>query len=592
MARSNGRAAAAAAVFCALGHVFLTQLAAFVTSPAPSSDSGRVAHSRLSLAATQTAMEVAKKQLKLQRWTAHRLASEGSPLAAAAAKRARQAEKAYKAAEAEAFYVQADALQAPAPTSLNPTPVASPPAAAAVSAADLAEAKKQAELLRWAAEALAQKGSAQAAPMAAKAQQAKDAYEAAKAAAQGRPAPAAPVIAAAAAPVIAAAAPLAVNQVELATAKKKVEILEWVTYKLAAESPHLWGKMKAKMDHAVAAFEALKQQARETATAVGAIPLYVERDAATPRAMPVEWETTFQALKQQAREAATKVGAIPLYIERGAAKPRATPVATPVVPASASLTSTPVASPPAAAAVSATDLAEAKKQAELLRWAASKLASEGSPLATAAAGRAKQAQAGYEAAKAAAEGRPAPAAPVIAAAAAAPVIAAAAPAAVAPVAEVLAAAAHANPSFVTAKDLAAAKKNVELLSWAARMLAAEGSPDAATMKAKMDQAVATYEAMKEADVSGATWPPAGLAASSPIAPPALAPVASTPVATPSAPASDEEVAAARKAMELHRWSREKIWQSKLGQPTKNFLHRTFGVICDFLDFLLCLGLFL
>merc|ERR1719287_238779 len=118
----------------------------------------------------------------------------------------------------------------------------------------------------------------------------------------------------------------------------------------------------------------------------------------------------------------------------------------------------------------------------LQQWVADKLASEGSPLAAAAAGRVAAAENAYNAAKAASEGKAAPA-PV----AAAPV-AAAVPVAAAPV----------PTSSVSAADLAEAKKRVDLLTWAANKLASEGSPQAATVKAKADQAVASYNALKSA----------------------------------------------------------------------------------------------
>ena len=60
------------------------------------------------------------------------------------------------------------------------SPVAAVAVTPAVASGDLKEAKKQAELLTWAADALAAKGSPQAAPMQAKAQQATAAYEALK----------------------------------------------------------------------------------------------------------------------------------------------------------------------------------------------------------------------------------------------------------------------------------------------------------------------------------------------------------------------------------------------------------------------------
>eukprot|EP00972_Heterocapsa_arctica_P109329 16098292-Heterocapsa_arctica.AAC.1 len=63
-------------------------------------------------------------------------------------------------------------------------------------------------------------------------------------------------------------------------------------------------------------------------------------------------------------------------------------------------------------------------------------------------------------------------------------------------------------SAVSAADLAEAKKRVELLTWVAKKLASEGSPQAAAMKAKMDQAVAAFEALKMAKEAGGAMPAA------------------------------------------------------------------------------------
>merc|ERR1719287_31379 len=171
----------------------------------------------------------------------------------------------------------------------------------------------------------------------------------------------------------------------------------------------------------------------------------------------------------------------------------------------------------------------------LQQWVADKLASEGSPLAAAAAGRVAAAENAYNSAKAASEGKAAPA-PV----AAAPVAAvAAAPMAAAPVAT----------SSVSAADLAEAKKRVDLLTWAANKLATEGSPQAATVKAKADQAVAAYNALKAAKGgAGAPMAAAPMAA----APVAAAPMAAAPVAAGGA--SAEEIKEAKKQMELLVWA--------------------------------------
>ena len=94
MARSNGRAAVIAAL-CALGYAS-SKATAFVNGVS----SSPALRSRVSLAATSADVEAAFKELKLQQWVADKLASEGSPLAAAAAGRVAAAENSYNAAKA------------------------------------------------------------------------------------------------------------------------------------------------------------------------------------------------------------------------------------------------------------------------------------------------------------------------------------------------------------------------------------------------------------------------------------------------------------------------------------------------------------
>ena len=90
MARSNGRAAVVAAL-CALVYAswLQLQLAGFVN--ASGSASSRALRSCVSLAAASPEVEAAFKDFQLKQWAAEKLASEGSPLAAAAAGRAQQA---------------------------------------------------------------------------------------------------------------------------------------------------------------------------------------------------------------------------------------------------------------------------------------------------------------------------------------------------------------------------------------------------------------------------------------------------------------------------------------------------------------------
>lgn len=204
-----------------------------------------------------------------------------------------------------------------------------------------------------------------------------------------------------------------------------------------------------------------------------------------------------------------------------------------------------------ALAATKADVDAAKKAFDLQKWAATHLANEGSPQAAAAAGRAQQAETAYLALKAQFDGQ-APAAPSFTA-----------PPVAAPVAAAPMAAAPAAASAVNKADLAAAKQNAQLLSWAANKLASDGSPQAATMKAKADQAVAAFEALKQAQAAGgpavAYSPPV---ASTPVAA-APMPVAAAPAVSGSGPSS-EEVAKAKKEMELHEWAAKSLASS--GSP--------------------------
>ena len=67
-------------------------------------------------------------------------------------------------------------------------------------------------------------------------------------------------------------------------------------------------------------------------------------------------------------------------------------------------------------------------------------------------------------------------------------------------------------SAVSAADLAEAKKRVELLTWAATRMASEGNAGAGAMQAKADQAVASYNALKQAKGTGAPMAAAPVAA--------------------------------------------------------------------------------
>lgn len=74
-------------------------------------------------------------------------------------------------------------------------------------------------------------------------------------------------------------------------------------------------------------------------------------------------------------------------------------------------------------------------------------------------------------------------------------------------------------------EVVAAKKHADLLLWAAKTLVSKGSPQAASMQAKAEQAVQTYEALKNDEVAAS-------AATSGFAPAATAPAASSGPAPP------------------------------------------------------------
>jgi hypothetical protein len=135
-----------------------------------------------------------------------------------------------------------------------------------------------------------------------------------------------------------AAAPSAVSAADFAEAKKQVELLTWVAKKRASEGSPQAAAMKAKIDHAVATYESMKQGS-----------------AATPAAAPT--------------------------------------ALAPVV------ASTPVAAAPATPA-SGAEVAQAKQATELANWAANALASKGSPQAATRAAKAQQAMQTCEALKA------------------------------------------------------------------------------------------------------------------------------------------------------------------------------------------------
>eukprot|EP00425_Heterocapsa_triquetra_P022497 CAMPEP_0195154298 /NCGR_PEP_ID=MMETSP0448-20130528/183581_1 /TAXON_ID=66468 /ORGANISM="Heterocapsa triquestra, Strain CCMP 448" /LENGTH=704 /DNA_ID=CAMNT_0040193071 /DNA_START=91 /DNA_END=2202 /DNA_ORIENTATION=+ len=618
MARSRGHVAVAA-LLCALGHLFLAQLAnvAMPSLPGPGAalppgSLSPLPRPRVSLSATKADIAAAKQKAQLLMWASNKLALEGSPDAPVMAK----ADEAVAFLEAlkngdllpglATFKVSQTAPTAPAPAA----PVAVP---VVVSKEEIAAAKRKAQLLTWAADKVAGEGSPNALAIKAKADMATAEFEdlksrqaaaktarspvaaaqASAAPAEAAPAPESPVAASpAAAPVPAAAeapapAPaMDTSSADIAEAKQKAQLLTWAAKKLSGEGSPDAAAMQAKAENAVRFLEALKK---------GEVPPIVEKPAdsvpvaAAPTPSPVrspvsktdiaeakqkaqlltwaakklsgEGSPDAAAMQAKAENAvrfleALKKGEVPPIVEKPADS----------VPVAAAPTPSPVRSP-----VSKTDIAEAKKTAELLGWTAKKLAEEGSPAAEAMRTKAELALAELETLKSGevsptgfvavpaqlvpAQQAPANAAPVAASPASA---LAAAPAPTAPAAV--------DASAVGTADIANAKQKAQLLTWAANKLASEGSPDAATMQAMADQAVAELEALKDAEASPAATPVALRAASAQPASAAPAAVERAPVATIAAMEafSRGDLASAKRRAQMLTWTAKKL--AREGSP--------------------------
>jgi len=135
------------------------------------------------------------------------------------------------------------------------------------------------------------------------------------------------------------------------------------------------------------------------------------------------------------------------------------------------------ATPVPASGVSKAAIAEAEKQAKLITWAAKKAAEDGMPQAAAMKAKADQAVRAVEALKQQQASQPAPAP--------------SAPAARAP------ATPAASSSAPTREELEQARKEMNLLVWAAKTSAEQGMPQAAMMKAKADAKVQEYQRMTQ-----------------------------------------------------------------------------------------------
>ena len=153
----------------------------------------------------------------------------------------------------------------------------------------------------------------------------------------------------------------------------------------------------------------------------------------------------------------------------------------------------PAYTPPAAGAaapvvtgsVSTEEVKKAKDDFELKKWAAEKLAQKGAPQASMVAQYAATAEALWKSLEEKLSGK-APSTPAYVAP----------PVAATPTAGGATAAAYAAslPDAATA-DLKKAKEQADLLTWAYEKLVSKGAPQAAMMKGKADQAVATYSAL-------------------------------------------------------------------------------------------------
>lgn len=159
---------------------------------------------------------------------------------------------------------------------------------------------------------------------------------------------------------------------------------------------------------------------------------------------------------------------------RSVATPALSPMPVAAAPAA------PAAAAAAGSAPSKAEIAEAERHAKLISWAARKAAEDGMPQAAAMQAKADQAIRALEALKEQQASRPA--SPVV------PVPqATAAPA-------VTAAASSSAPSW---EEMELAKKDMNLLLWAAKTAAEKGMPQAAMMQAKADAKKQEYERMAQ-----------------------------------------------------------------------------------------------
>jgi len=288
---------------------------------------------------------------------------------------------------------------------------------------EIAEADKQVRLLTWAAETAASKGMPGAATLQQKAADAAQALEFLKQKGNAEGGGSAPVASAPVASAPVASAPVASGSAgdkeEIKAAKRTADLLTWAAKACTDKGLPQAGMMQAKARDAVAALEALKKGS--PAPAPTAPPSIAKEDCPVPTSM---------------------------------------------------------------AGVTKEQIREAERHAYLLSWAAETAGKQGMPQASALQAKALAAVKALEDLKACADdGRPAPA-PV-----------AASPGASVPVAQVAPAAVSGS---VSKAEFLAAKKQADLLVWAAKSAAAKGMPQATQLQANADAALAKASAMSKA----------------------------------------------------------------------------------------------
>jgi len=319
------------------------------------------------------------------------------------------------------------ALGSPAAAAVAAT---APAAASGVSKAEIAEAERHAKLVTWAAQKAAKEGMPQAATMQAKADQAARTLEALKQQSGGAPTPAAqttPAAPAAAETIqrTVMSSPLMVE--EIAELEKQVRLLTWAAKTAAEKGMPQAVAAQARADQAVQQLMRLKEQ-------------------------------------QEMHDGGRSVTSPAVSSALGS-------------PAAAAVAAT---APAAASGVSKAEIAEAERHAKLVTWAAQKAAKEGMPQAATMQAKADQAARLLEALKEQQASQAAPAVPVPSA----PVVAT----------SVIPAA---SPEAPTREELEQAKKDMNLLVWAAKTAAEKGLPQATMMKAKADAKALEYERIVE-----------------------------------------------------------------------------------------------